>query len=153
MQKISEANSYYMGLVQNLYAGKNGCLTAFLQFFYQFQISHEMTLADCLKILYQTEIENCLMLGKILQEMGADPQYYSSSRRHLGTQSVCYVKDANKIFLADIELLEINIIDLKSAISKIDNPEIKVHLKKVLDSKKASLKLLKQNYFRANVLD
>ena len=38
--KKQNANSYYLGLVQNLYAGSEGELACFLQPTYQFQV-HE----------------------------------------------------------------------------------------------------------------
>lgn len=153
MKKDYGSNSYYMGLVQNLYASTNGCLTAFLQFLYQHEISrHFQEFESCFRALYQKEIENCQILSQILLDMGGDPQFFSSSRKYLNTHSVTYVKEIDKVFLTDIEFLEINILDLKSAILKIENVQIKENLKTILNNKKMSLKILKENYFKNHIV-
>ena len=89
----------------------------------------------------------------MLFEMHADPQFFSSSRRYLNAHSINYVKDLDKIFLSDIEFLEINIIDLKSTILKIENENLKGKLKKILENKKKSLKFLKENYFKNQIVE
>ena len=80
--------------------------------------------------------------------MGGDNKYFSCSRKFLSGSSVDYVKSFEKIFLLDIELLEISIIEVKNIIAKIDNLAIKTHLKQILQNKKSSLTKLKQNYFK-----
>ena len=142
-----------MGLVQNLYSGKNGCILLFLQFLYQFNISKNFPqFSDCFSLLLKNEFENCRILGDVLLEMGGDPQFCSSSHKHFSSCSVNYCKDPDKIFLYDIEMLEIHSLDLKSAISKIDNLFLKEKLKKVLENKKNSLKLLKEFYFKNKIV-
>lgn len=153
-EKMS-ANSYYIGLVQNLFAGANGCFVTFMQFFYQQFLAKTNFVAfeNCFEELVKKEIENCQILSESLLKMGGDPHFFSSSKKFVSGQSVNYSKEIDKIFLMDIELLEINVLDLKSAISKIENKEIKSELKKVLDNKKNSLKMLKVNYFKNNSIN
>ena len=142
-----------MGLVQNLYAGKNGSILLFLQFFYQYNLSEKFPqFSECFALLLKNEFENCHILGEILLEMGGDPQFFSSAHKHINACSVNYSKDLDKIFLCDIEQLEIHTLDIKSAISKIDNLFLKEKLKKVLENKKNSLKMLKEFYFRNKIV-
>lgn len=149
-----ETNSYYLGLVQNLFSGPNSCFVAFMQFFYQHLFSKKQfpQFEECFLRLQSSEIENAQLLGEILLEMGGDPQLFSASRKYVCAKSLNYAKDIDKIFLNDIELLEINIIDLKSAIMKIDDKNLKEKLFKILDNKKLSLKLLKEEFFKSKIV-
>lgn len=153
-KNIIENNSYYEGLIQNLYSGANGCLLCFLQFFYQYnQCSvFDDGFCDCFEKLYEMELKNCKILSKILIQIGGDNKYYSSSRKYFSGYNVDYIKNSSKIFVADIELLEINIIEIKGMICKIENKEIKNDLKIILENKKLSLKILKEEYFRNNLI-
>lgn len=154
MKGLIKINSYYEGLIQNLYAGCQGCFVAFMQFFYQHNqsIVFEPKLSDCLKILYEKELENCKLLSELLLKMGGDNKYFSSGRKFLSGYNVDYVKNFSKIFSSDIEFLEINIIEIKNLIQKIDNTKIKIQLKIVLENKKNSLKILKEQFFKNNII-
>ena len=150
--KNLQANSYYEGLIQNLYSGTNGgCFLCFMQFFYQSVIIKAQNF-ECFEKMSQIELENCKILSVLLQKIGGDHKFYSSSRRFLSGHSVNYSKDVKRMFLIDIELLEANILDVKSLISKIENPAIKDELKKILENKRQNLKLLKENFFRNNLI-
>lgn len=151
MKKKFKSNSYYEGLIQNLYAGANGCFLCFMQFFYQ----HTQSFAskyNCFEKMYQKELENCQILSTLLQQLGGDNKFYSSSKKFLSAHSLNYSKDIKRVFLNDIELLEINIIDVKSILSKIENPAVKDNLKIILENKKQNLKLLKENFFKNNLI-
>ena len=154
-ENIIKVNSYYEGLIQNFYAGARGCFSAFMHFFYQYNQSvvYGAEYSDCFKLLYETELENCKILSELLLMMGGDNKYYSSSRKFLSGYNVDYVKNFDKVFLYDIELLEINIIEVKSMIYKIENKVIKEKLKIILNNKKNSLKNLKENYFKNNLIN
>lgn len=154
-EEIFKVNSYYEGLIQNLYAGTNGCFSAFMQFFYQYNQSvvYAEEHKQCFFELYQLELENCSILSELIIKMGGDNKYYSSSRKFLSGYNIDYIKNFSKIFLADIEILEINIIEIKSIISKIENIKIKNKLKQILNNKRNSLKILKENYFKNNLIN
>ncbi len=102
--------------------------------------------------MYQKELENCQILSTLLQQLGGDNKFYSSSKKFLSAHSLNYSKDIKRVFLNDIELLEINIIDVKSILSKIENPAVKDNLKIILENKKQNLKLLKENFFKNNLI-
>lgn len=150
-----KVNSYYEGLIQNFYAGAKGCFSAFMHFFYQFNQSviFANQYSECFKTLYENELENCTILCELLLRMGGDNKFYSSSRKFLSGYNVDYVKNFDKIFLYDIELLEINVIEVKSMIAKIENKVIREKLKIVLENKKESLRILKEKYFKNNLIE
>lgn len=147
-------NSYYEGLIQNLYAGTNGCFVCFMQFFYQFNLSdfYKKELKEAFKFLYLNELENCKILCEILLELGGDNKYYSCEKKYLSGIYVNYSKNFEKIFLEDVECLEINIIDVKGLIYKIEDLKIKNKLKIILENKKNSLKNLKESFFKNNLI-
>lgn len=154
-EEILKINSYYEGLIQNFYAGAKGCFVAFMHFFYQYNqsIVFSAEYSECFSQLYQLEIKNCEILSNLIIRMGGDNKFYSSSRKFVSGYNVDYIKNFSKIFLADIELLEINIVELKSIISKIDNQKIRESLKIVLANKRDALKILKENYFKNNLIN
>ena len=153
-KEFFKENSYYEGLIQNLYSGTKGCFVSFMQFFYQYNQCkiHKGDFCECFETLFQNELKNCEILSEILLKMGGDNKYYSSSRKFISSSNVDYIKNFDKMFLTDIELLEYNIIDTKSLILKIENIKIKNLLKIILNNKKNSLKILKENYFRNNLI-
>lgn len=148
-------NSYYQGLVQNLYGGSKGCFSAFMQFFYQYERCEQFMpqFQGTLRKLYENELKNCKILSKIIIKMGGENKYYSSSRKFLTAASINYVQDFSKAMLADIELLEIGILELSSTINTISCKKITDELLVVLENKKSSLRLLKENFFKANMIN
>ncbi len=149
-----QVNSYYQGLLQNYYGGANGCFVAFMHFFYQYNQSvvFQPELSECFEKLWQLELENCTILSEIILKMDGDNKYFSSSKKFLSGYNVDYIKNFSKIFLADIEFLEVNVIEIKNLINKIDNIKIKENLKKILKNKQFSLNFLKEKYFKLNLI-
>ena len=154
-EEIFKTNSYYEGLIQTLYGGGKGCFSAFMHFFYQYNQSVIFATdnSECFKELYTRELENCQILSQLLLKMGGDNKYYSSSRKFLSGNNVDYIKNFQKIFLFDIELLEIGVLETKSLLTKIENLAIKNQLKRVLENKKQCLKMLKETYFKNNLIE
>ncbi len=154
MSEILKLNSYYEGLLQNLFGGAKGCFSNFMNFFYQYNqvkiFSPEN--AACMQILYETELKNCEMLSQLLIRSGGDNRYFSSSRKYLSGFNIDYSKAASKMFVCDVELLEIGIIEVKNVLQKIENKIIKEKLKIILENKKNELKILKETFFRNNML-
>lgn len=154
MNEFLKVNSYYEGLIQNLFGGGKGCFSSFMNFFYQKsqvkQFSPEN--CDCMQFLCEKELENCEILSELLIKIGGDNRYYSSSRKYLSGYNIDYSKSNSKMFISDVELLEIGIIEVKNVIQKIENKFIKEKLKKILDNKKSELKYLKETFFKNNLL-
>ncbi len=151
-EKFYKTNSYYEGLIQNLYGGSKGSFVLFMQFFYQYNqmLVFNERFCDCFEKLYKNELKNCQILSKILLKIGGDNKYYSSSRKFLSGYNVEYIKSLHEIFSEDIELLEISIIEAKNIFEKVENLHIRQDLKIVIENKKNSLKMLKENYFKMN---
>ncbi len=154
MSQLLRVNSYYEGLIQNLFGGSKGCFVNFMTFFYQYNQAKEFSLdnAECLKLLHQLELQNCEILSNILIMIGGDNRYYSSSRKYVSGFNVDYSKAQSKMFVCDVEMLEIGIIEVKNALQKIENKQIKEELKKILENKKNELKMLKETFFKNNML-
>ena len=143
-------NSYYQGLVQNLYGGAKGCFSLFMHFFYQYgqSLVFDKKISVCMFKLYMLELQNCEILAEILIKMGGDNKFYSHNRKFLSGYSVDYIKDFAQIYYLDVELLEIGIINVKSAYEKIEDEAVREGLKKVLSNKKIELDLLKENFLK-----
>ncbi len=143
-------NSYYEGLVQNLYGGSKGCFSLFMHFFYQYNQScvFDKEYSCCFLTLYELELKNCEILARVLLKMGGDNKYYSNNRKFLSGYSVDYVKDFVQIYLLDVELLEISMIETKNVVDKIENKEIAEMVRDVLKNKKIALEILKEKYLK-----
>lgn len=154
MSEILKLNSYYEGLLQNLFGGAKGCFSNFMNFFYQYNQVKEFSPenSSCMQILYETELKNCELLSEILIKAGGDNRYYSSARKYLSGFNIDYSKASSRMFVCDVELLEIGIIEVKNAMQKIENKIIKEKLKIILENKKNELKILKETFFRNNML-
>ncbi len=126
-----------------------------MQFFYQFTLCENLKpqFQGVLKKLYENELKNCKILSKILIQMGGENKFYNSSRKFLTAASINYTQDFNKGVLSDIELLEIGILDVSTVINTVADNKIKDDLLLVLDNKKSSLKFLKENFFKVNMIN
>ncbi len=153
--KFYRTNSYYEGLLQNLYAGTTGCFLSFMTFFYQYNQSVVLAPehSECFEKIYVFELENCKIISEMIIKLGGDNKYFSNTRKFLCANSVNYTKNFAKIYLNDIELLEIGLIEVKNIFEKIEFREIKEKLKIILENKKEEIKILKENYFKNNLID
>ena len=151
---VENRNTYYEGLIQNLYCGNSGCFQSFMRFFYQLNQSlvFDQKNVKVFQQLCDTEIENCKMLCSALLDIGGDNKYYSSSKKFLSGYSVDYTKNFSQMFVSDIEMLEVQMIETKNCIYKVENEKIKSVIKKLLENKKKSLKILRENYFKNNII-
>lgn len=150
MKDFFKTNSYYEGLIQNLLGGSKGCFSVFMHFFYQYNQSRVFfdDWAPCFKTLFEKELENCQILSELILKLGGDNKYFSSSRKFLSGNNIEYLKNSSKIFLLDVELLEIGVLETKSLINKIEDGDIRFFLNMILKNKKQELKILKENYFK-----
>lgn len=152
--ELYSENSYYQGLIQNFYSGKNGCFSAFMTFFYQYNQSvvFAESYSNTFQSLYKIELENCEILSKILLKMGGDNKFYSSGRKFLSGYDIDYSKGFAQMFLNDIELLEVSVIEIKNIILKIENLSTRSDLGVILKNKKQELKILRENYLKNSMI-
>lgn len=143
--KILLKNSYYEGLLQDIFCEKDGFFAIFMHFFYQKnQIfvnypSFEKDFEELLRL----ELECCEKISNLIIELGGDAKFYSSSKRYISGSGIDYVKNLSAILELDIELVEKSVIDIKSAYSKIDNAFLRASLNEILILKNAELDILK----------
>ena len=153
-QDIFSKNTYYEGLLQNLYAGSSGCFVFFMKIFYQYnQIAvFSQENIEVFDKMMQSELDNCKILSQMIVEMGGDNKFFSSSKKFLSGANVEYCKNIGQIFMSDIETLELHVIEVKNLISKIENFKIREKLKTILKNKQENLILLRKNFFKNNLI-
>lgn len=137
-------NSYYEGLLQDLFCEKDGFFAVFLHFLYQFNqifVFYPNFKSDFEK-LYMLELESCNLISRLINEIGGDAKFYSSNKK-IFCGNIDYLKHLPHIVDMDIELVEKSLIDLKNALYKIDNILIKTELRKILPLKEKEEKILK----------
>ena len=137
-------NDYYLGIVQDLYCGKEGEVTSFLQFTYQTNIL--LPFGNDYYRLFSTlaseDAFHCSLLSELIISLGGDPVFADNQGRWFGGRWIDYVKDVKQMLCLNIETKEKMIIDYKTAISKMDDMAIKQLLTAILkDEEVACLKL------------
>lgn len=138
-------NDYYSGLVQNLYCGKEGKVTSFLQFTYQANmlLPFGSSFARLFSSIASDELYHIKLLSESIISLGGDPTYSSSQGIWFGGRWIDYVKDIKQMLSLNIEYKEKSIIDYKTTISKIDDPKIKQLLTLILKDETEILAKLK----------
>lgn len=142
---LNVKNSYYEGLLSNLFCSNDGFFAVFMHFFYQFNqfsVFHNEVSED-FHILYEKELLCCEKISKMIISLGGDNKYYSASRRFISGANIDYIKNLKNSIELDVELIENNIIEVKNCLNKIENSEIKKQLKEVLDIKNEELAQIK----------
>lgn len=144
--KSLRKNSYYSGILKNLYAGSEGECIVFLQLKYQTYILKNFyaEIVSLLEEIAKTELLHQQLLADAILMSGGDPTYSNSQNKWIGGRQIDYVKDIKQIISFDIELKEKIIIDYKIAIAKIDNIEIKKLLASILQDEEIHLRKLKK---------
>lgn len=138
-------NSYYCGILQNLFAGNESECVMLMQINYQINLLknfNENIISVLQNILMSDAVHQGVLANAILM-CGGDPVYANAQNKWLGGRQVDYIKDIKQILSYDIEMKEKAIIDYKIAIAKIDNYEIKLVLTSILQDEEEHLKLLK----------
>ena len=138
-------NSYYEGLLQDLFCGNDGFFAIFLHFLYQYNqiFVFYPNFEKEFEKLWRLELEACNELSQAIIEMGGDSKYYSSSKKFL-CGNIDYIKNLSSIVDTDLELVEKSMIDLKNALSKIENNIIKTKLRKIVVVKEKEEMILKE---------
>ena len=103
------------------------------------------------KLLCDKELEACEIISALIIQFGGDAKYYSSMRKFLSGSKIDYVKNFKMMLENDIELVEKSLLDVKSALCKIENMQIKTDLRKILVLKNEELEIIKKIYL--NVIE
>ena len=141
-------NSYYQGLLQNLYGGADGEVCAFLQnTYHSFMMSaFGNENSKLFSEMAEEDIFHSKKLAELIIMLVGDPIYASAQGKWLTGRSVDYIKSTRQMFLIAIEQKEKLIIDYKSALLKIDEPVIKKALSSILQDEETHLVKLKNIY-------
>ena len=146
--KQIKSNSYYQGLLQNLYAGNDGEISSFFQFTYQnfilspFGNNH----ASVFSKIASEDLLHAKILAEAVLMLGGDPVFCNNQGKWFGGRAVDYVKGVKQMLDLNIEAKEKHIIDYKTVISKIDEQQIKKMLQGILADEENHLYKLKEIY-------
>lgn len=147
-------NSYYAGVIKNLFGGSDSETNYFLQFLYYSYITTnlENEVSALMYNIAQDDIDHHAMLADCILCLGGDPIYASSSNVWFSGKNVDYLKSTKQIILIAIEMKEKSIIDYKTAISKIPEKEIKNVLEIILADERKHKEQLEslQNKYNIN---
>ena len=139
-------NSYYLGIVQNLYCSNESEIVSFLQFEYQKNILLPFgnDFGRLFETIAQEDLFHSSLLAEIIISLGGNPIYCDNQGKWLGGRRIDYVKNVKSMLELDIELKEKMIIDYKSAISKIDDLKIKKMLEMIVKEEEIGYFKLKE---------
>ena len=139
-------NSYYSGILQNLYAGPEGEVVLFLQLRYHYNILKLFNpkIADVIYEIALTDLKHQELLANAIQMTYGNPIYATTQGKWLGGRQIDYIKDTKQLLLANLEAKEKTIIDYKIAISKIENTQIKLLLSAILADEENHRLILKK---------
>ena len=139
-------NSYYLGIVQNLYCSSESEIVSFLQFEYQKNILLPFgnEFGRLFESIAQDDLFHSSLLAEIIISLGGNPVYCDNQGRWLGGRRIDYVKNVKSMLELDIELKEKMIIDYQNAISKIDDLKIKKMLEMIVKDEKVCYSKLKE---------
>ncbi len=127
---IIKPNGYYLGLVNNLYAGTEGEVLTFLQEMYQANLVYpfEKEQYEFLKKLCDDDVVHTNRLAEIIVLMGGDPKYLNTHNIWISGKNVDYIKSYKQILYTNLELKQKIIIDYKTTINKISDNNINLIL-------------------------
>lgn len=139
-------NSYYHGLLQNLYAGQDSETTIFHQLRYQYYMLSGFNdkIAEILNGIALSDLKHHELLAEAIKMVGGDPVLCSAQGKWFGGRSIDYIKDTKQILLLDIEAKEKAIIDYRTTISKIENTEVLLLLESIVADEERHKLLLKK---------
>lgn len=139
-------NSYYLGIVQNLYCSNESEIVCFLQFEYQknLLLPFGNDFGRFFGNIAQEDLFHSSLLAEAIISLGGNPVYCDNQGKWLGGRRIDYVKNIKAMLELDIELKEKMIIDYKSAISKIDDIKIKKMLEMIVKDEEACYSKLKE---------
>ncbi|MGI5841920.1 MAG: ferritin-like domain-containing protein [Christensenellales bacterium] len=139
-------NSYYLGLVQNLFCGKEGKIVSFLQLSYQANVLSVFgnRFSSFFSKLANDELFHIKLLSEAIVALGGDPVLTDNKGLWLSGRWLDYVKDVKQMLWLNIELKQKTIIDYKTTISKIDDVQVKNVLNLILKDEQEMLNALKE---------
>ena len=132
------SNDYICGLLKDVYAGKNGATTLFLQFtYFQYILSNfENEFKQVFCSIASRDLQHHKMLGELIVKFGGDPDFCTANEYFSG-KFIENFKGIKQILSYAVELKEKSIINYKIILSKIEEKQaLKVLKSIVVDEQK-----------------
>lgn len=142
-------NKFYANELQNLFAGENGEMPCFLQFFYQANFFSKLSsnTSEIFQRIATEDLAHSQKLAECIVCVGGNPEYKNSQGQHINFKQKITTQNINEIITQSILMKEKNVINLKSANLKISNIYIKHLLNEIIQEEEYHL-----NYLR-NILN
>ncbi len=139
-------NSYYSGILQNLFAGSEGEVVLFMQLQYHSNIlkNYNPKISEILTEISLTDLKHQQLLSNAIEMTYGNPIYATTQGKWVGGRQIDYIKDIKQILHANLEAKEKAIIDYKLAISKVENQQIKMLLSAILSDEETHRLILKK---------
>lgn len=137
-------------IISPAYSGKNGELTAILQYVYQNMIFENLNykyIAEQLEKILLEEMNHFELLGKTILRLGVDPIYtaYPPIRdNYYNSRFVNYTTNPRQMLLSSIIGEQQAINDYKNILNKLTNQEVKNVIKYILQEEEQHLKILEE---------
>lgn len=141
-------NTFFAGLLQNLYADDTGELASFLQFsYFSFCLNpYGEKLSRLFESIAQDDLSHTKILGETIVMLGEKPIFKNNGGKMLGTRCIKTETDVLSMLSTGIAIKEKSIINLKFTVAKIDNRYLQNTLNTILNEEIYHLGGLKDNF-------
>lgn len=137
-------------IVSPSYAGREGELTATLQYVYQSVFLSEQGETQASKLLLEiavTEMHHIGLLGKMITALGAPPVFTACPPYPVGFYSascVNYVKDKREMIAADIYGEKRAIASYRAMVNALENPKVSAMIERIIADEEVHLASLEK---------
>lgn len=137
-----------ISLLADLISGKDGELTAIMQYFFQEVMTSDEELKNLLKEIKHDEMHHAKLLAEAMTEFGGVPFLCNQFNKFFTTEYVDYALNERQFLLSDIRDEELSIKLYDEAIQKVDNESLKQLLGEIRDDEKTHLSKLREQLER-----
>ena len=144
----AEPENPTISLLADLLSGKDGELTAIMQYFFQEVMTSDEQLKKLLGQIKHDEMHHAKLLADAMVAFGGVPYFCNQFNKFFTTEYVDYALSERQFLLTDIRGEEIAIKTYDDAINKVENESLKQLLGEIRDDEKEHLKLFREQLER-----
>lgn len=144
----AEPENPTISLLADLISGKDGELTAIMQYFFQEVMTNDEELKNLLKEIKHDEMHHSKLLSEAMVQFGGVPFLCNQFNKFFTTEYVDYSLNERQFLLSDIREEELSIKAYENAIAKVENESLKQLLGEIRDDEKMHLTRLREQLER-----
>ncbi len=144
----AEPENPTISLLADLLSGKDGELTAIMQYFFQEVMTSDAELKEVLRKIKHDEMEHAKLLADAMVAFGGVPYLCNQFNKFFTTEYLDYAMSERQFLMSDIRGEEKAIKDYQDAIDQVDNESLKQLLTEIQDDEKEHLKMLREQLER-----